>query len=315
MTLAAPFPYFGGKAAVAPIVWQALGGVKTYIEPFFGSGAVLLARPDYRGDKHIETVNDADGYVCNAWRALQDAPDEVAKVCDWPVNHADLMARKKRLVAEGKSLVERLANDDKYYDTELAGYWIWAASCWIGSRLTRSNAIPHVGAGGEGVHKLGKRPHIANGGRGVQEPYNTNLYGWFRLLSERLRYVRVVCGDWTRVCGGNWQDKVGDVGMFFDPPYAVDDRDDVYGVDCKNVAHDVRAWCIERGAKPTYRIVLAGYEEHAEELLAHGWTMKQWSAHGGYSNQGKGKGAENRHRERLYFSPACKTIPQQGTLL
>lgn len=44
----APFPYFGGKSTVAPIIWKALGQPKHYIEPFFGSGAVLLARPDYR---------------------------------------------------------------------------------------------------------------------------------------------------------------------------------------------------------------------------------------------------------------------------
>lgn len=44
--LIAPFPYFGGKSKVADIVWQALGQPRHYIEPFFGSGAVLLARPD-----------------------------------------------------------------------------------------------------------------------------------------------------------------------------------------------------------------------------------------------------------------------------
>lgn len=28
----------------APIIWDALGDVDNYIEPFFGSGAVLIAR-------------------------------------------------------------------------------------------------------------------------------------------------------------------------------------------------------------------------------------------------------------------------------
>ncbi|MCK9581111.1 MAG: DNA adenine methylase, partial [Methanoregula sp.] len=67
----APFPYFGGKSAVAPVVWAALGQPKHYIEPFFGSGAVLLNRPDYNPIKHMETINDKDGYVANVWRALQ----------------------------------------------------------------------------------------------------------------------------------------------------------------------------------------------------------------------------------------------------
>jgi len=40
-TLIAPFPYFGGKRKIASVVWEYLGDPKTYIEPFFGSGAVL----------------------------------------------------------------------------------------------------------------------------------------------------------------------------------------------------------------------------------------------------------------------------------
>jgi len=96
--LKAPFPYFGGKAMIANIVWKALGQPDHYLEPFFGSGAVLLARPSYDPRKHTETICDKDGYVANVWRALQADPDAVAKVCDWPVNHADLSARRKRLL-------------------------------------------------------------------------------------------------------------------------------------------------------------------------------------------------------------------------
>lgn len=44
--LKAPFPWFGGKRKVAKEVWQRFGNVKNYVEPFFGSGAVLLGRPD-----------------------------------------------------------------------------------------------------------------------------------------------------------------------------------------------------------------------------------------------------------------------------
>jgi site-specific DNA-adenine methylase len=43
--LRAPFPYFGGKRRAAGLVWGALGRVNTYVEPFCGSAAVLLARP------------------------------------------------------------------------------------------------------------------------------------------------------------------------------------------------------------------------------------------------------------------------------
>ena len=43
--LLAPFPWFGGKSKVSNIVWERFGNVPNYVEPFFGSGAVLLNRP------------------------------------------------------------------------------------------------------------------------------------------------------------------------------------------------------------------------------------------------------------------------------
>lgn len=323
-----PFPYFGGKSTIAHKVWAAIGDCKHYLEPFFGSGAVLLSRPKYNSGKDIETVCDKDGFLCNVWRALQHNPDEVAKWCDWPVNHADLAARKKELIKNELLLLENLINNPDWYDAKLAGYWIWAASCWIGSGLTRVGSIPHVGDGGLGVHALGKSPHVghggmgvhalgqrpdvSNGGMGVQETYNTNIYTWFRQLSERLRYVRVVCGDWTRICGGNWQDETGICGIFFDPPYGVTDRDaNLYHCDSTHMAKDVLNWCKDRGKINTYRIVIAGYEEHTE-LLKEGWTSEAWSAQGGYSNLGKKKENNNKHREILYYSPYCINQIQKG---
>lgn len=42
--LQSPYPYFGGKSRVADLVWARFGVVRNYVEPFFGSGALLLAR-------------------------------------------------------------------------------------------------------------------------------------------------------------------------------------------------------------------------------------------------------------------------------
>lgn len=61
-TVKAPFPYFGGKSRVASLIWERFGSVPNYVEPFFGSGAVLLARPYLHG---VETVNDADALLAN----------------------------------------------------------------------------------------------------------------------------------------------------------------------------------------------------------------------------------------------------------
>ena len=374
MSLKAPFPYFGGKSTVADKVWDALGQPKHYIEPFCGSAAVLLARPDYNPAKHMETICDKDGFVANAWRGMQFAPDELAKYCDWPVNHADLNARRKYL-NDNQNLLQQLCDDPEYFNAKMAGYWVWAMSCWIGSGLVRPKAMPDV-TNAKGCHKTGiieKRPNLGNAGQGVaqdlthiagrapqkmndqgvnqqipllnhetgvcrrptygasgahgvhkvslvdeigypkdvREPYTPGIYYWFRQLSERLRRVRVVCGDWSRVCGGDWQDDRGTCGMFLDAPYnpKICNRDPkIYTEESATVANDVREWCIPRGERKTYRIVLAGYyDEHKILEDEYGWTVHKWSAHGGFANRGKGKtrGEENRHKEALFFSPHC----------
>ena len=70
----------GGKAPVATLVWRRFGRVANYVEPFFGSGAMLLARPSEHFDTdgaRTETVNDLDGMVANFWRALAADPAAV----------------------------------------------------------------------------------------------------------------------------------------------------------------------------------------------------------------------------------------------
>jgi len=309
--LSAPFPYFGGKSAVASLIWERLGDVARYIEPCFGSGAVLLARPGYDPLKHYETVNDKDGFIANVWRSLKYSPEETAEWCDWPVNHIDLIARRKTLLKNEDMLLQNLGNDDTWHDPKMAGYWIWAASCWIGSGLTRPNAIPNL-ANAKGVHKtsliMGQIPELEHG-RGVHRR-NINIHEWFNMLSDRLRNVQVVCGDWSRVCGGDWQDVNGTVGIFFDPPYSDKDRDiAVYSHDCVSMAQDIAAWALPRGDRESYRIIIAGYDGEHARLEAAGWSKQAWKAQGGYGNQGGNdtQGKKNRHREMLWFSPHCQS--------
>ena len=48
-----PFPYYGGKTRVAEEIASILPAHRHYVEPFFGAGSVLLAKPPIV----METVN------------------------------------------------------------------------------------------------------------------------------------------------------------------------------------------------------------------------------------------------------------------
>lgn len=261
-------------------------------------------------DTHTFIAEGLASHNCNVWRSIIFSPDETAQQCDWPVNHADLVARKKYMLENKEKLLAGLQENPEWHDAKIAGYWIWAASCWIGSGMMRPNQIPYL-AGDSGIHS--KIPHLTrDSGIHSQRPHLTrdagnSVYEWLNVLSKRLRYVKVVCGDWSRVCGGNWQDNNRPVGMFFDPPYATEGRDEnIYDCESMTVAKDVEKWVLERGENPNYRIVVAGYDDEYKTLLDNGWAYEAWSAGGGYSRSNT-RGAVNRHRERLFISPHCLT--------
>jgi hypothetical protein len=133
----------------------------------------------------------------------------------------------------------------------------------------------------------------------------TDLYSYFDALAERLRRVRVCCGDWTRVMGESVTVKNGLTAVFLDPPYSTeaDRADGLYGTDDPSVAHDVREWAIANGDNPLLRIALCGYA--GEHDMPEGWEAVAWKAHGGYGSQGNGRGRDNADREVVWFSPHC----------
>lgn len=201
----APFPYFGGKRDAASVVWAALGDVSHYVEPFFGSGAVLLNRPHPANRTYFsETVNDADGLLINFHRSVQWSPELTAEAASWPVTEADKHARSCFVLSAANTLdLEHLMGDPHWHDPVLAGWWVWCVCVSIGAfgsggpwwpdtdgRLKKwakgeprppvgvSRQIPHLGDDGQGINHAGTRepgvprgtPHLIGGGRGVNAP-------------------------------------------------------------------------------------------------------------------------------------------------
>ena len=310
-----PFPYFGGKSKIADIVWKRLGDVPNYVEPFFGSGAVLLRRPYV---PKIELVNDKDGMVSNFWRSVCQDPEQTAYHADWPVNECDLHARHAWLVGQKESLQSKLEGDPDYFDVKIAGWWAWGMSCWIGSGFCSGQGPWHVVGGklintnndGNGICR--KLVHLGDTGVGVNRIARPELLDWFTDLSNRLRHVRVCCGDWTRVLGPSPTFWLGLTGIFLDPPYSQKLRDTtLYRIE-DDISAAVKGWAIANGNNPLLRIALCGYENEHE--MPDSWDTYHWQTNGGYGLQGKGRGRENREKEVVWFSPHCLKGELQGRL-
>ncbi len=392
--LKAPFPWFGGKSRAAALVWERFGDCRHYIEPFAGSLAVLLKRPeDHMG--RLETVNDKDAHLANLWRSVQYDPEAVIAAADWPVSEADLHARHKWLVDwMTDERRERFMLDPAYHEPQVAGWWLWGICQWIGGgwcelvyrrspedatsgrgtatvpakhrqrpAIASSNGstgrgvtvipqrqTPRIStnvrgtknAGGCGVQQVSlqpprKRPMVngmCNGsgpgiaaipqrqkpdvgtskgsGSGMMRGTASPVADWpslIRALHDRLRYVRVCAGDWKRVVTPAVLGvDNGVAGVLLDPPYSKEaDRAVCYAAEDLEVAHEVRAWCLEHGDHPNLRVALCGYEGEHDELEDHGWSVVEWKAGGGYGRGENSRAMRNRHRERIWFSPACQS--------
>jgi hypothetical protein len=314
--LRAPFPWFGGKSRAASLIWRAFGDVPNYVEPFAGSLATLLARPG--GPGKVETANDKDGLIANFWRATRATPDEVANWADWPVNEADLHARHLWLVAQVPSLLDKLIADPEYSDSKIAGWWVWGICTWIGNgwcsadeRLALHRCLPKVGTPGHGIHAPSRKKPLTHRGKGVHRTGAPPLADLFGALSDRLRGVRICCGDWMRVLGRSTlgidtAHGMTPCGVLLDSPYAHDEREKrLYREDDPDLSAAARTWALENGDNPALRIALCGWDtEHGPHMPAT-WTCVAW----------KGNSASwSSAKERIWFSPHCLPVEGQRDL-
>lgn len=162
------------------------------------------------------------------------------------------------------------------------------------SRLQPSQQLPCIsgdgGATGRGIHASAM-------------PWT--IYDWMAALEERLRRVRVCCGQWHRILGPSPTTCIGLTAVFLDPPYPEESGRDpgLYAEESKTVAHDAAEWAMANGDNPKLRIAFCGYEGSHD--FPKTWTTLEWKAAGGYGSQ------ENAARERIWFSPHCLTVRQQ----
>lgn len=293
--LKSPYPFFGGKSRIANVIWQGLGEVSNYVEPFAGSLAVLISNPN---KPKIETVNDIDCFISNFWRAISNDAPGVAKHADYPVHEADLHARHQWLVSQATDEFRfKMNSDPDYYDVKIAGWWVWGMGASIGNNWLQPkglNAAPLLSSAGGGIHGL-----------------SHNILDWFTELQIRTRRVRVCCGDWSKVLTPSvTHNNVGlspkDItGIFLDPPYDYKGRDKVYKEE-NNIFHEVCQWAISNGDNPKLRIALCGYD--GDHDIPTTWKAHAWKADGGYSALGNSRGKENAKREMVWFSPHCEAI-------
>lgn len=326
------FPFFGGKKKVAPEVWDCLGDVSNYVEPFAGSLAVLLRRPDsHRWWEKNESVNDKDCYISNFWRAITHDPDAVATAASYPVIESDLTARHLYLVNEREAFTARMMADPDFFDARIAGWWMWGIAAYIGADWC-TGIGPFTGTDEPSRTRGGDRPGVyrkmpmmsgMHPGKGIHkrtgihssstvEQRHAAILADCLKVADRLRTVRVACGDWSRLLEQVLQPAKGHTtGVFLDPPYDPSERrKDIYAVesDTQRPVHlDVRDWAVAQTGRQDLRIIYCGYSSDVDDKVFAdaGWSPVRWKSTGGYGSVGENRARTNASREIMWCSPTC----------
>ncbi|HLT39395.1 MAG TPA: hypothetical protein VK034_24095, partial [Enhygromyxa sp.] len=280
-----PVPYYGGKFGAAPLIERAMGPIVNLVVPFGGSLGCLLGRST---PAKVETANDKDGLIVNAWRAIKHDPYAVAEACALPVHERTLHAVHGWLLDNRQPLTELLGADPVAFDVAAAAYWLWGRSVWLGggwcnATARRGRAARVALRGGDTGPGLGQGV--------LSSKIRDQLPAYFAALADRLRDVRLTCADWTRVLTKSVTITHGVTGIYLDPCYALETgrKPSLYGIDEPDQSATVRAWALEHGEHPRLRIVVSGLEGEHVELEQHGWTVIPW-----------------RGRERMWLSPHCR---------
>lgn len=230
--------YPGSKWKLAGKLVELIPPHHSYVEPYFGSGAVLFNKPA----SDIETVNDLDHEVVNLFRCIQMDAERLA-----------------RLVMTTPYSREAYENE---FDT--------AVSTGGLSRFQRAAGFLVRCWQGHGFRTTGGKVGWKNDVVGREKAYA--LWNWYRLPDriletvERLRMVQIENRPALELIS---RFDYPDVFFYLDPPYLFDTRDRrQYKNEMEDRDHEE---LLKKILKSRAMVMISGYESEMYNDYLHGW--------------------------------------------
>ena len=242
--------YPGSKWRMADWIISLMPPHKSYLEPFFGSGAVFFNKKPSR----IETINDLDGEIVNLFRCVREWPEELAcAVALTPYSREEYERAWSRFKAGGTA---RGIEDARL---TLVRYW--------------------QSHGSTSVYKGGWKNDRAGREYAYDVRYWRNLPGWVLDAAERLKDAQI---EQTQAVELIRRFKHPDVLIYADPPYVVSTRKGKqYVVDMVEDRQHIEL--LEALKEHPGPVILSGYENELYEKHLQGWVKlhKKAMAEGG----------------------------------
>ena len=235
--------YPGSKWNIAGQLVELMPFHHSYVEPYFGSGAVLFTKEP----SAIETVNDLDGEVVNLFRCIQQDSERLARLVMTTPFSREVYDRQFGPDSSCASRYQRAAG--------------FLVKCWQGYGF-RTNG-----------YKVGWKNDVV----GRERSYA--LWNWYRLpdwiigIAERLRKVQIECRPALEVIQ---RFDYPNVFMYIDPPYLLEAR---WG---KQYKHEMTEADHEELLKiilqSKAKIMISGYESEMYNEYLQGWHKEYFAS-------------------------------------
>lgn len=234
--------YPGSKWRIADWIISLMPPHKSYLEPFFGSGAVFFKKPPSR----IETINDLDGEIVNLFRTIREQPEMLERaVALTPYSRAEYEQAWARHIAGDVTDGVELAR------LTLVRYW-------------QTN-------GSHTSYKSGWKNDVAGREYAYAVRYWNRLPEWIAGTVARLKDAQIEQGPAVDVIR---RFQKPEVLIYADPPYLLSTRTGrQYRVEM--AGDDEHVELLNALKAHPGPVILSGYENELYDQYLRGWTKLQ----------------------------------------
>ena len=242
--------YPGSKWKTAEWIISLMPPHKSYLEPFFGSGAVFFKKNPSR----IETINDLDGEIVNLFRCIRENPEELMRAVTLTPYSREEYERGWELFKE--------------------------RGCFAGVEAARLTLVRYWQThGSRPVNKGGWKNDKAGREYAYDVRYWRELPTWIANAAERLKDAQIERAAAVDVIK---RFNSPDVLIYADPPYVSSVRGKrQYNVEMMADAQHIELLCaLKEHLGP---VILSGYENELYDKYLQGWIKlhKKALAEGG----------------------------------
>lgn len=240
--------YPGSKWNIAKQLAEYIPHHHSYVEPFFGSGALLFTKPP----SDIETVNDLDNDVTNLFLCIQEDAERLARL----VMTTPYSREMYDSAFEFEDFIKEIKGEESYRKA-----LIFLIRCWQGHGF-RTNG-----------YKVGWKNDV----QGREKAYA--LWNWYRLpewivdIAERLRTVQIENRHAFEVIE---RFNYPNVFQYWDPPYLWEIRaGKQYKYEMADADHEKM---LKLALSSKAKIMISGYESEMYNEYLKGWNKAYFNS-------------------------------------